>query len=241
MVLLRRRFLERDGFIPEGKYRGYRHNCVKAFTTSDDNTTSHQRIISYQFGGLKFLVFHETDGHVAAEIPSPKEKADDLSEADKDLAMSGPSQNTPDRHIPGSDLVLRAQGQTVDRKLTLEIKTRKKNVKGTGVGFSQFAAQLWVAQTPKLVRAYHVDGKFEVPLVKHIAEEIQKWEENHRDGLRAFGALLRKLMSVAREHGKMIVSWQRKSDQMVVEKYQGEGYGNSLPPDLYERITEGKQ
>ena len=52
-------------------FRGFGHEFEKAYTTEQiSGSTGHHRIISYRFGGLNFLVRHETDGYVGNDKES---------------------------------------------------------------------------------------------------------------------------------------------------------------------------
>lgn len=55
-------------FIRPGQHCGFGHNFEKRYTIHRVKySSSHHRIISYDFGALKFLIRHETDGYVAAD------------------------------------------------------------------------------------------------------------------------------------------------------------------------------
>jgi hypothetical protein len=70
----------------------------------------------------------------------------------------------------GSKIIIKEEGKVVPLELTLEIKTR---VSHKPLEIQEIAPQLWVSQTPKLVRAYHQKGTFQTPVVEDIAATIK--------------------------------------------------------------------
>ena len=113
---------------------------------------------------------------------------------------------------------------------TLEIKTR---VIYRPLQFPQVAPQLWVSQTPKLVRAYHQQGMFQQPQVEDVSTQIQAWEINNQHHLRKLHALVRKIITVAKGCGGCaIVKYNPTSDKLVVRDWKGDG-SRMLPRDLY--------
>jgi hypothetical protein len=65
----------------------------------------------------------------------------------------------------GSKTAIRQEGHSLPLNSTLEIQTR---VLHKPISISDVAPQLWVSQTPKLVRAYHQLGTFPVPQVEDV-------------------------------------------------------------------------
>lgn len=148
-------------FLGPHDFRGFGHAFEKAYTTSQlDGSTGHHRIISYKFSDMKFLVRHETDGYV--DIPSQpstrakKPENDDLSSMLESLSLdsnTGPSYTVP----VDSKLIIKEVGKVVPIESTLELKTR---VFHKPICIKEVLPQLWVSQTPNLVRAYHKGGVF---------------------------------------------------------------------------------
>jgi hypothetical protein len=70
--------------VQPNEHRGFGHEFEKAYTTCViPESIGHHRIISYQLGGLNFVVRHETDGYVASPVhanqPSRHDANDSLS------------------------------------------------------------------------------------------------------------------------------------------------------------------
>lgn len=161
--------------IRPNEFRGYGHSFEKKCTTQQVNgSTGHHRMISYSFGGMKFIVRYETDGYIgvahtqqsiqSAYIQAPS--IDDLSTILDTLSLSQERRTPRKADTAEAKLIIRKEGQVVALQSTLEVKTR---VVHRPLAFDDVVAQLWVSQTPNLVRAYHKNGVFAVPEVEDMA------------------------------------------------------------------------
>jgi len=113
---------------------------------------------------------------------------------------------------------------------TLEIKTR---VVHKPLEIREVAPQLWISQTPKLVRAYHNKGTFGRPEVEDVAAEIKIWEEASQGDLKMLVALINRIIDVVRGvGGNAAVKYEPNGDKLVVRKVDGK---RMLPEDLYSR------
>jgi hypothetical protein len=220
-------------FIGPDEFRGYGHEFEKAYTTCQvRGSTGHHRIITYRFGDLNLIVRHETDGYVDAgtKIPSSNQTnskghgIDGLSSVLESLSLSQSDGST------NSKLIVREEGQVVPIESTLEIKTR---VFHKPLTVQELAPQLWVSQTPKLVRAYHHKGRFERPEVEDVAAEIKSWEERNQGDLKKLNALIQKIIKVVKGYGgSAVLKYDAKGDKLGVCKVDGR---KMLPNDLYSK------
>ncbi|PSS18279.1 hypothetical protein M430DRAFT_275708, partial [Amorphotheca resinae ATCC 22711] len=187
-------------FIKPYEFRGYGHEFEKAYTTSQISaSTGHHRIISYRFSDLNFIVRYETDGYVdtGTSIPasnSNEPENDSLSSMLGFLSLSPPN-GLPSTTPAVSKLTVKEEGQMVPLESILEVKTR---VFHNPLKIQDIVPQLWVSQTPKLVRAYHHKGTFQLPEVEDVAAEITKWEEANQRDLRKLAALIKKILKVVK-------------------------------------------
>lgn len=216
-------------YIAPHEFRGFGHEFEKKYTKSSlKGSTGHHRIISYQFGGLNLVVRHETDGYVGttagtASLSSQEPDSDVLSGMLGSLSLS-PAPTT------SAELTVREEGRVVPRESTLEVKTR---VSHRLLAISDVAPQLWVSQTPKLVRAYHNKGIFKEPKVEDITADLKIWEEAHQQDLRKLAALIRKLVDVVKECGGIAtVRYDVQGDKLMVQKVDRK---KMLPKDLYSK------
>ncbi|KAH9203831.1 hypothetical protein DL95DRAFT_529495 [Leptodontidium sp. 2 PMI_412] len=222
-------------YIGPQDFRGFGHEFEKAYTiTQISSSTGHYRIISYRFSDLNFIVRHETDGYVdtGARASSSKAKShtqDDLSSMLGALSLS-PANSSPGIIPTGSKLVIKEEGQVVPLESTLEIKTR---VLHKSLDIQEVAPQLWVSQTPKLVRAYHQNGTFQRPMVEDVAAATKSWEERNQNELRTLAALIRKIINLVKEcGGNAVLKYNTEGDKLVVCKVERK---EMLPKDLYSK------
>jgi len=192
-------------FVGPNEFRGYGHEFEKAYTKSQvSDSTGHHRIISYRFGDLNFVVRYETDGYVATSAGSSANKSlehDNLTSALDSLSLSPTASHSPTT-LAGSKLAIIRAGQTVPLESTLEIKTRVSHKR---LGISDVAPQLWISQTPKLVRAHHQKGLFETPVVEDVSQDIVRWEQANQKDLERLAALINRILVVAKEIGATMV------------------------------------
>ncbi|ERT03230.1 hypothetical protein HMPREF1624_01536 [Sporothrix schenckii ATCC 58251] len=232
------------------EFRGYGNEFEKAYTTEQiTGGTGHHRIISYQFGGLNFIVRYKTEGYVAdanhlqsASKPASNKatamKSDDLSGLMESLSLSQPDGPSADAAFAKpthattatpTKLTIQVQGQAVPPDSLIEIKTRVAHKR---LAIHDVAPQLWIAQTPKLVRAYHDRGIFPKPQVEDVAADITQWEDAQQSDLRKLAALVSRIVLVTRERGgHATIQYDRtKGHKLVIRSVDQD---MMLPKDLY--------
>ncbi|KAI2626214.1 hypothetical protein GGS21DRAFT_530597 [Xylaria nigripes] len=162
----------KDDVIPD--VRGYGHSFLDAFTSKEPNSgiiKSHQRVVSYDFGGMKCLVRFECDGYLTNEDSNGTE----------------PIVEIPPR-ISLSSIALRKAGMIVSQDSVLEIKT-KSQARGA-VQRSDHIPRLWLRQIPHFITAYHTQGTFQELQIEDVHKELIEWESQHQDELKMFGSIL---------------------------------------------------
>ncbi|MCJ1405901.1 hypothetical protein MMC11_009132 [Xylographa trunciseda] len=222
-------------FIGPQEFRGFGHEFEKAYTIAQiSGSTGHHRIISYRFSDLNIIVRHETDGYVDTDTSTSSPKAtnhtqDSLSSILGALSLSS-ANSSPGITPTGSKLAIKEEGQAVPLESTLEIKTR---VFHKSLEIQEIAPQLWVSQTPKLVRAYHQNGIFQRPMIEDVAAIIKSWEERKQNDLRKLAALIRKIISLVKEcGGNAVLKYNVEGDKLEVCKVERK---EMLPKDLYSK------
>ncbi|PMD18503.1 hypothetical protein NA56DRAFT_244940 [Hyaloscypha hepaticicola] len=220
------------------EFRGYSHEFEKANTTNQiSGSTGHHRIISYRFGDLSFIIRHKTDRYIKLDtntiIPSPNSQErenDSLSNLLKSLSLSSSTNSPPTTTPAGSRLTIREEGQVVPLELTMELKTR---VSHKPLQLREVVLQLWISQTPKLVRAYYTKSKFQVLEVKDIAVQVKRWEEGNQNNLRKLATLISKILQLVKGYnGHTTIKYNNKGDKLVIRKADGD---TILPQDLYSK------
>lgn len=234
-----------DEYIGPDEFRGYGHSFEEKCTDRQvSGSTGHHRIISYSFGGLTFIVRHETDGYVSVASAQPKPQSagnraldiDDLSGVLDSLSLSPESSSARKANSATSKLVIRREGRVVPLPLTLEIKTR---VSHRPLEFQDVVSQLWVSQTPKLVRAYHTRGMFAVPKVEDVADQVKAWEDQNQKDLRLLAGLIGKIRDIVKKGGgRATLKYDAIGDNMLFHELSGK---HMLPANLYAKWDGGNE
>jgi hypothetical protein len=212
--------------------QGYGHTFPEAYTTWDldvRNSCSHQRIIGYDFGGLKFLVRTETDAYIresdATAPPSTLKSMPQtsLNDALKSITFSGTQTSSSQK------LDIKVQGKSIPQSQIFDIKTR--GIYNT-FNMNEILPRLWLNQTPGFLLAYHRSGLFDKPEVKDVRQDIIKWEKDNSSILALFHAVVKRMVDVMRESGKVRydIYWDGRGPLSITERI-GEGE-RALPADL---------
>jgi hypothetical protein len=232
-VILARDEVRTEDFIGPGDFKGYGHEFEKLYTANRlDGSTGHHRIISYRFSNMKFIIRHETDGFMDTNLKKPQTDPQDWEEdilSGELASLSLSSDKSSHKVARGvSKLRIKKEGSVVPLESTLEIKTRTAR---KPMDFKEVATQIWVSQTPKLVRAYHNRGLFQEPVVEDVTQDIKNWEQVNQSDLRKLAALVTEILRIAREiGGRMMIKYDQMTDSLVLQKSEGK---KMLPNDLY--------
>ncbi|OKL57257.1 hypothetical protein UA08_07607 [Talaromyces atroroseus] len=227
-VIFCRAETETKKFVQPHEFVGYGHEFEKAFTTDKiGGSTGHHRLISYQFSDLKILVRYETDGYIdKPRMGESSTENDALASMIQSLSLTSVSGAST-----SSKLKIKRAGEVVGFNSTLEIKTR---VFHKPINMEEVLPQLWVSQTPNLVRAYHKHGLFEPPKVEDVSPKIRRWEEKHQLDLKCLAALIKKIILVmTKTQGNAMIKYDPQVDELVLWQTDGP---KMLPDDLYSKF-----
>ncbi|KAI1354614.1 hypothetical protein F5Y01DRAFT_330055 [Xylaria sp. FL0043] len=221
--------------IQPGEFEGFGHQFRKVYTRNRIRETSgHHRILSYRLASMNFLVRHKGDGYTENDFKSfgsstEANAVDELSSSLEPLSLM--THNNPlDLPPSSSRLTLKRDGKSVPLSHTLAIKTRAIN---NPLNFQEVAAQLWLSQTPNLVRAYHRGGIFDTPKVEDVSMDIKRWETGNQVQLKRLAALIRLILDAVRSYNnKASVRYDPSADKLVISQLDG---ANMLPEYLYSR------
>jgi hypothetical protein len=215
------------------QFRGFGHQFESNYTTAElGGSEGHHRIISYRFCGMSFLVRHETDAYTKSAGVSHG-NPDKLSDLLGNLSLASKASGSYNS-IAGSKLRIGDGGHVVPLESTIEIKTRASH---KPLGIDEVAPQLWVSQTPKLVRAYHHGGRFTEPKVEDVSTMIQSWEAANQSDLMKLGWLIKQIVSLAKEFGgKATVQCDVAGAKLIIQKTVD--LAKILPEDLYARWND---
>lgn len=222
-------------YIEPHEFRGFGHEFEKAYTVNQVNgSTGHHRIISYRFSDLTFVVRYEADGYIDEIMRASPSQARHGTQGDISSILGALSLSPNDKSsgipLAGSKMKIEKEGKVVPLELILEIKTR---VSHRPLEIQEISTQLWVSQTPKLVRAYHQKGTFQRPEVEDVTDIIKGWEERKQDELRILAALIQKIIIAVKEvGGNFTLNYDVDGDKLVINKVERQ---EMLPKDLYSK------
>ncbi|KAK7968978.1 hypothetical protein PG988_008051 [Apiospora saccharicola] len=229
-VILSRFEAQTHRFIGPDMFRGYGYEFEKAYTTCEiPHSTGHHRIICYCFEGLSYVVRYEADAYVdPADDPGAPAGSDQNPLADINGNVEGLSLES------GSRLTVRKQGRVTPLESTLEIKTRPAS---KPISINDVAPQIWISQTPKLVRAHYRGGMFEEAFVEDVVDKIAAWEQTQQPHLKKLAALMTKLTDLVKGFGGSCVirCCSKGADELIIQKM--EDGKPMLPLDLYSKWT----
>jgi hypothetical protein len=228
--------------------RGFGHTFPETYTTWEADvkkSVSHQRIVSYAFGGLNCLVRFEADGYhrdsgAGGFGASQKSKPDETVNLDDMLAsVLEDSTITSRPSAQGKPLTVIRGGQLIPQSAIFDLKTRSIRKRDEDT-LSDELPRLWMAQIPNFILAYHTSGVFKEIQTRSVRREIEDWERENNDTLRRFAVLLRKIVAFARggRNRKFEVRY-RQADVLELRE-QGEEVGHTFSAAIEARWVAGK-
>lgn len=234
--------------VIEGLY-GYGHAFPEAYTNWEADvrgSVSHQRIIQYSFGGLKFLVRSESDGYLPkllngesptfVKVGSTPAKHKDNADIATLLSASSLVQTEliSDNHID-----IRYGGREVPQKAVFDIKTR--SIRNLIDMPGEILPRLWVNQTPNFILGYHTRGCFEDVRVQDIRQDLLDWEKENEHFLDRFNSLVHRIISIVRKSGPGYgLEVSRKEDGPIQVRKLLDTDWHALPSDLRQKWAEPK-
>ena len=247
-------FLRRENspfeVIPE--VRGHGHTFPEAYTTWSPEvrgSESHQRILEYEFAGLKIVLRFEGDGylkervteqeiepHEPSSTPTDECNLGKPSPEDELLTSMGSAAistiNPADTIKSTEALKIEQRGLYIPQSAIFDLKTRSINKLEVDT-LSEELPRLWISQIPNFMLAHHEFGIFKSIKVNDTRDKIKQWEMKNQENLIAFAALLKRLVAIARSLGKFEVVPDDEGKALELRE-QGGNVGDVLPSDLEE-------
>lgn len=209
--------------------RGFGHSFPEAYTTWDSDvkqSTSHQRLLRYNFGGLHLLVRFEADGYLpmakneASKPVTSRAKTSEHFDVENLTKSFKAAKVNPEEYLTLSSstndkLVAKQAGGAVGQDRIFDLKTRSIWKKDRDL-LSEEIPRLWVAQISNFVVAYHKKGVFkpENVIIQDVKQDVAKWETEQDFVLAQLAALLHTLITKAREQkdGRFEIRRTEKGD-----------------------------
>ncbi|CAG7555758.1 unnamed protein product [Fusarium equiseti] len=188
---------------------GFGHTFSEAYTTwnpSVKGSKTHQRILSYQFGGFDLLVRFEGDGYIpeASDKSSVRSfEGDDIDQI-QNLGVSEPPPNTTDQ------LVVSEGGEVIPQISIFDLKTRSARTRHKD-HLGEQLPRLWISQMTNFLLAYHERGLFQEKdiEIKNIKSDVEEWQELNQPSLNRLAALFHLILDSVRapKDGKLEIAW----------------------------------
>ncbi|KAF5977891.1 hypothetical protein FCOIX_6223 [Fusarium coicis] len=186
--------------------RGFGHTFPEAYTTWESSvkrSTSHQRILSYQFGGLDLMVRFEGDGYISSSPITNTAKG----QAFEDLESLGITESLSNGT---GKLKVSDGGESVPQSSIFDLKTRSIMAREKD-HLGEQLPRLWIAQVTRFLLAYHERGLFRDSNIeiKNVKADIAEWQELNQPSLKRLAALLRLIIDKAHasKDGKLEIVW----------------------------------
>ncbi|PMD43754.1 hypothetical protein L207DRAFT_423182 [Hyaloscypha variabilis F] len=213
---------------------GYGHSFPEAHTIWEPDvkgSASHQRIIQYDFGGLKFLVRSESDGYLKqAENP---EKVEEKSGTDNHTLLEA-LRVTEESSSTVEPLRIEIGGRRIPQKAIFDLKTRAQETRRP-IDMDEVYRRLWVNQTSYFIFAEHFRGSFEPQNIQPlcISDGISKWEKDSEALLKRYQATVMEIITETRSSatGKLQVIRRGSGSLEIQERVAGDNT-DVLPHDL---------
>ena len=191
---------------------GYRKEYDSIYTkmaSCGEGSTSHHRILKYNFGGLKILVRNAVDAYLADEARKLGNPEDGNEEAEEDLVAYLEALSL-DRAAPTTNnafnkrVTVKNGGRKIPPGALLELVTRKQT---TPFEIEDRMPDLWISQTPNfLLCRYWMqwlkrnDPRAVFDDITHIRidEKLHGWEAAHLETLRKLAVVLKEIVKVAK-------------------------------------------
>ncbi|KAK8109231.1 hypothetical protein PG984_015032 [Apiospora sp. TS-2023a] len=170
--------------------RGFGHTFPEHYTTWDKSvkaSTSHQRVLSYSFGGMRCFVRFEADGYLPTADSRDHSNAKAKEPANLDDLLSSLESATVDTGetvTSTGGLKVKSAGAKVDQSRIFDLKTRSFRRKVNQDTLSDEMPRLWVSQIPNFILAYHINGVFDDIRVQNVRAELAALLHHIRDLVR---------------------------------------------------------
>jgi len=219
--------------------KGHGHTFPEEYTSWEKDakgSVSHQRIIQYEFGGLRLLVRFGVDGyHREEEGTAPDPELDETSLVD----AFGTTSVGHAWAVGQKSLQIKQGGQSVPQNAIFDIKTRsvfdfKTQTIKKKIDTADILPRLYMSQIPTLLVGFHDRGLFEDIRVMDMRQTIREWEESNAERLHQLASLLHDIIEFARTSQTNLEICRSGSGPLEIRRLADKGL-DALPPELKAR------
>ncbi|KAK3680857.1 hypothetical protein B0T22DRAFT_434969 [Podospora appendiculata] len=180
--------------------RGYGHSFPEACTAWErevKGSGTHQRLVRYGFGGLRFVVRAEADGYIQESVTGKDAARSADIDIDDLIGELSNSQVSPAVQ-PSAALKVKIGGSLVPQSRVFDLKTRSIFTKDKKNHLGDELPRLWVSRIPNFILAFHTRGVFEKKdiAITDVRGDVQKWQADHSHELAHFAALVHQIIKI---------------------------------------------
>ena len=222
--------------------RGYGHTFPEAYTTWDEGvkgSETSQRIVHYEFGGLRCMVRFECDGYLENSTAENAAKATTMAQANRvdDLVDALQDNTVFSKQALTNNLTVKKGGEAIAQSSIFDLKTRSLRY-GKEIDMNDVYPLLWIKQIPNFVVAYHDgQGLFQDIRVQNIQEDMEVWQEDNKHAIGRFAALLNKLIEFSKDKRELLEVYCPGADVLEIRSQYGQDV-HALPTELADRWSE---
>lgn len=223
--------------------KGYGHTFPEANTTWDvgsAGSTSHQRVVRYNLGGLHILLRGEIDGYLPeyTSAGSPSRKKVSLDDLVDGLESSSLTPKAVDSK--SSTVTVKEAGSPVPQSSLFDLKTRSELRRGDDI-LAQQLPRLWRSQIPNFILAFHERGFFHDITVQSVRDRIGEWEKENAEGIAVLVTLLRQIVDVVTTNPEQKVEIRATVDSEIEVRELLADVGDILSPSVREKWEDWLQ
>jgi hypothetical protein len=173
-------------------------DCVTTKESSLKDSIHHERIVSYELGGMKCLVRFEADAYLNDGNGEEERSGSVIPPTD----LPEPKPSKPVLKAPYKLVHVISRGHFVNSDQLVEIKSCSM----PPFKINKAIDQLWFSQTKHLCVGYHKYGYMkEGPEMKDMGTELEKWEVSNQDQLKNMVRVIKEIRDIARTAKKCTI------------------------------------
>lgn len=251
-VLFARKEEQSRQTFPPGTFAGYRRAFEEEYTTLSGcakGSTSHHRIVGYNFGGFRLLVRSAVDAYLESLTVMPEKSGlapafdeDDAAKYMKSISLAGEAPTI--QGTSKAPMTIVDGGGNIPHGALLELKTRFKFSKYP-YNLEDKMVDLWISQTQNFVLASYQNGgrswqssqqrlaKFVDLDVKSMHDTLKEWEAKNEKMLYRLSIVLREVVDAVKNmHAPCVVRYGKETGLQVLKAEDG------TPPLLPEELCD---
>jgi len=219
-------------YITGSFFSGYGHEFEKAFLRFEsglENSSSHQRIIEYEIGGMKWVVRFEADGYFKANAENEVNAGLSVALDELSLESELEQQST---FLEGMNCI--QKGHLVSPESIIEVKCTG----GKSNQLSIKTPQCWFSQTGHYFVGRHSEGLVNKVNKTEMGPVFHSWENNHQENLRKLVTLIKEIKELAGslDGGKCSLVHDYKEKPKVMRAFKSHHSRLALSPLVKERF-----